>query len=292
MARFPPVSQIEAQSLVGRQRTAEPKARAISPQNAQSSTPIDKTFGSEVPNPQSRFPHPRSSASNRLPGAWPHEASEISVPDLIEQLDRAEQTSGATREPTGSLHRSNTTVAADPAARLTGPFDPDNVRRWNHSDGHLRRSATERRHKRPSNHPIQFNGMYRPIGGRIAARDLMRQEPSWEIYQNHPRNFPATPAPPRANNASETVPAQPEMSQRTTRDSTAPASDAPGAGSDPNSKIDACIEHLQALGFQHDDDQGEQRLRVYACAVDGNLGDAIEMIEEERKAYEQQPSLV
>lgn len=51
-----------------------------------------------------------------------------------------------------------------------------------------------------------------------------------------------------------------------------------------NSGIDLCVGHLQALGFADGD---MARLRIYAEAANGNLGDAIEMIEEERRVLEQ-----
>ena len=51
-----------------------------------------------------------------------------------------------------------------------------------------------------------------------------------------------------------------------------------------NSGIDLCVGHLQALGFADGD---TARLRIYAEAANGNLGDAIEMIEEERRVLEQ-----
>jgi len=53
-----------------------------------------------------------------------------------------------------------------------------------------------------------------------------------------------------------------------------------------------CVGHLKALGFGDKRDPDGSRLRVYAEASDGNLEDAIEMIEEERKVYERRPSLI
>ena len=53
---------------------------------------------------------------------------------------------------------------------------------------------------------------------------------------------------------------------------------------------DECISTLVALGYGSVKDGGRQRLAIYAAAADGNIEDAIEMIEEERKVYEQQGS--
>jgi hypothetical protein len=47
------------------------------------------------------------------------------------------------------------------------------------------------------------------------------------------------------------------------------------------------MDQLKMLGFGNEQDGGEERLMIYAEAADGNLEDAIEMIEEERKAYQQ-----
>ncbi|KAL5000220.1 hypothetical protein BDV10DRAFT_162909 [Aspergillus recurvatus] len=50
--------------------------------------------------------------------------------------------------------------------------------------------------------------------------------------------------------------------------------------------IDECVSALVDMGFG-DKEGGGQRLEVYAAAAKGDLVEAIEMIEEERKAYEQ-----
>ncbi|KAK2878143.1 hypothetical protein FQN49_001118 [Arthroderma sp. PD_2] len=59
-----------------------------------------------------------------------------------------------------------------------------------------------------------------------------------------------------------------------------------------NDKTEVCLSHLRALGFGNDRSQDANRLRIFAQAADGNLEEAIEMIEEERKAYEQGPVLL
>jgi hypothetical protein len=51
--------------------------------------------------------------------------------------------------------------------------------------------------------------------------------------------------------------------------------------------IDNCIDSLTALGYGTGLDGGRQRLSIYAEATDGKLSEAIDMIEEERTAYEQ-----
>jgi len=53
------------------------------------------------------------------------------------------------------------------------------------------------------------------------------------------------------------------------------------------SAVNECVDTLTGLGYGTEKDGGRQRLTVYAEAVDGKLSDAIEMIEEDRKAYAQ-----
>ncbi|KAF9884064.1 hypothetical protein FE257_002353 [Aspergillus nanangensis] len=53
-------------------------------------------------------------------------------------------------------------------------------------------------------------------------------------------------------------------------------------------RIDECISILEDLGYGSAQEGGHQRITVYAEAADGGVIEAIEMIEEERKAYEQQ----
>ncbi|TPR10025.1 TIGR00730 family protein [Aspergillus niger] len=55
-------------------------------------------------------------------------------------------------------------------------------------------------------------------------------------------------------------------------------------------EIDDCVSTLVSLGYGGASDGGHQRIAIYAAAADGRVSDAIEMIEEERKAYEQQGS--
>ncbi|KAL5042868.1 hypothetical protein BDW71DRAFT_132347 [Aspergillus fruticulosus] len=48
-----------------------------------------------------------------------------------------------------------------------------------------------------------------------------------------------------------------------------------------------CVSALADMGFGDEEGGGRQRLEIYAAAAKGDLVEAIEMIEEERKAYEQ-----
>ncbi|EEP81983.1 predicted protein [Uncinocarpus reesii 1704] len=54
--------------------------------------------------------------------------------------------------------------------------------------------------------------------------------------------------------------------------------------------VNCCIRNLTSLGYATGRNRDRSRLRVYAEAAGGNLNEAIEIIEEERKAYEQRYS--
>ena len=48
-------------------------------------------------------------------------------------------------------------------------------------------------------------------------------------------------------------------------------------------KFDSCVEHLKMCGFGCDDDNLRDRLHVYAVAANGDVTEAVEMIEEDRR---------
>ena len=50
-------------------------------------------------------------------------------------------------------------------------------------------------------------------------------------------------------------------------------------------KVQECVEKLKDLGFGENSAGGAQRLVVYAQAAEGNLSDAIDLIDEEQQAY-------
>ena len=52
-------------------------------------------------------------------------------------------------------------------------------------------------------------------------------------------------------------------------------------------QVQNCVDQLKNLGFGTSEDGGVDRLLVYAQAAKGHVGDAIDIIEEERKAYRQ-----
>ncbi|KAK2738836.1 hypothetical protein FQN55_000392 [Onygenales sp. PD_40] len=243
MARFPTVSQFEARNSI-----------------AQQSQPGGKP---EIGIPNTSTPPPRDSAqaiqpdSAPLPGSWPpenHGTQSLEPPVSSPALS-------------GELRRSNTTIASDPAARLQGPFVPLTEHRQHHRYPAIRRSATERQHRRPL-------GRQRHTTDARSLYDGYRQALSAEIVSNIPGSFPAeTPAAPmNVGMPHPPLPPKLEMQEQRTP-----------------SHIDRCLRQLELLGY------GENRpadvLMIYARAANGNLDEAIEMIEEERKVYEQRTRL-
>ncbi|KAJ5163725.1 uncharacterized protein N7500_005555 [Penicillium coprophilum] len=57
-----------------------------------------------------------------------------------------------------------------------------------------------------------------------------------------------------------------------------------------NAAIERCVSALIDMGYGAGQEGGRSRMAVYAAIVDGVLMDAIDMIEEERQAYERRPS--
>jgi hypothetical protein len=55
----------------------------------------------------------------------------------------------------------------------------------------------------------------------------------------------------------------------------------------PEDGIQKCVELLKSLGFGTEEDGGMERLSVYAVAADGDLETALEIISEEKRAWEE-----
>lgn len=55
-----------------------------------------------------------------------------------------------------------------------------------------------------------------------------------------------------------------------------------------DSNVDKCVEALVEMGYCEDGGESAvERLKVYAQIADGNVDSAVEMLEEERKAWGQ-----
>lgn len=239
------------------QRPAQPGRRRHAQQPKESSTlQLSPPIAAQNTSIPSFPPIPREmsppAVPDKLPGAWPREQNSVHGGAPIGGFNAMD-----------SLRRSNTTLTSNPAARLTSPFNPLSDRSPQFPGPIPRRSATERRPHRVA-HTTYANHWLTPRGDRHHGH-VEREASPFQNYDSTPGSFPI-----------EAHQNQSPSSEMT----------------DPSGIIGLCLKHLVALGYAADTSRDASRLRVYAEAANGNLEEAIEMIEEERKAYEQQPSLI
>ena len=169
-------------------------------------------------------------------------------------------------------------------ARLISPFDPlaetaaihrhqliDSVHRSNTVAGSSDRWTT--RHRRP--YSEYFSG-----NGRVEWESFIKghQGPkppiSSEKVESNITQF-------RGLSRTHTTPSRPSRATDNVDESLVPIHHDPSTVS----AVQSCVEQLKNLGFGGIKDGGIKRLVVYAQAANGDLGDAIDMIVEERKAY-------
>jgi hypothetical protein len=124
----------------------------------------------------------------------------------------------------------------------------------------LRRRATERDSLRPSSRENAETDTW----ARLDRRERLRSRPS--STQSIPGSFPVE-----------------ETSQFAATNARLAPLDA--AQDSHSESIDNCISSLVDMGYGTPQEGGRSRMAVYAAASNGSLLDAIEMIEEERKAY-------
>jgi len=178
-------------------------------------------------------------------------------------------------------------IPAQVGATLAGPFDPlaesVTLHRSRLMDG-VRRSVTERRP-----HPDHYAVNRRPYSEYFTGNGRLGWESFLASHDNTPRRVPTA-----ANNniSSEqidtvVVPSIAELKQppEDTIKTTEEHDDASTV-----KVVQECVDQLKNLGFGTGENGGIARLLVYAQAAEGDLEDAIEMIEEERKAYKQRSS--
>ena len=211
-----------------------------------------------------------------LPGAWPESRPEADGPTLpISEessgafFDRMTRNRSSNLPPTSRpefcarpplrldtetirLGRSKTTSASNPAARLTRPFDPllEPLHHTRERTNLPRRSGTERHHRRP--YTETFTG-----AGRVP----------WNSFESAPRpvrEVATSSEPQLATGVKESY---------------------SGFGISP--KVTKCVRQLRDMGYGNRSPHEASRLSVYAAACGGDVMDAVEMIEEDRKAGRQ-----
>ncbi|EZF69076.1 hypothetical protein H105_08405 [Trichophyton soudanense CBS 452.61] len=185
---------------------------------------------------------------SRIPGSWPWDQdSQSSIPSMS-NANESRTEHGIYRDP----NHINPPVLSD----LSSPLNPLHRRASPFSASNvsgLRRSATERvRRPRPS---LFENNPYPER--RLSSHELAEISAACENPSDLPGTFPRETPTAAVMEAS------------------------------PNDPTELCLSQLRALGFGDDRSQDVNRLRIFAEAANGDLAEAIEMIEEERKAYEQ-----
>jgi hypothetical protein len=152
------------------------------------------------------------------------------------------------------LGRSKTVTASNPAARLTRPFDPLEAARQSRDTSEIpRRSDSERHRRRPYND--SFTG-----AGRTP----------WESFERGPQAV------------ADRHEARP--TRREARPFNAVDQSSTGADFGISDKVGDCVRQLRDMGYGHRSPHEASRLSIYAAACNGNVVDAVEMIEEDRKA--------
>ena len=170
-------------------------------------------------------------------------------------------------------------------ARLAGPFDPMEAEpsaRPNLTGG-LRRNATvastDIRHAARLRRPYSegFDG-----SGRVAWGAFLQDS------GRRPRNlYRASDDRGRLPNANQEHSKRLSQCEAESRGSPLAAIEYDDQHHDDSTvgKINNCVEQLRELGFGEADDQSAARLLVYAQAAEGVLVDAIDLIDEEQRAY-------
>ena len=200
--------------------------------------------------------------------------------------------------PSGNLRRAKTVTASNPAARLTRPFDPLSgapnplFPRGKQQSAPLqdapqpKRSLTQRERSRPQ-YPannsavdaLSWSNFPRPAQAPFLQRPFYQGTPQplqptpWHALPPTPQDFNIDDLQ-RAD--SGPVP-RPDMYPSGHSGMFAPTRS-------PTSKVDDCVRTLRQMGYGMYDVNEAARLNVYASAAAGDVMEAVDMIEEDRKA--------
>ncbi|KAL4810073.1 hypothetical protein BDV18DRAFT_130247 [Aspergillus unguis] len=250
-ARFPPVSQLDAHMLAGRPEAPSPTSSMV---NNTSNAGETMTLGS-LGGPAGLSPP--------FPGSYPQDSQNVPRPEsLVFRDDRPFEPSTETQQAPPMHYPSRPQVHGWPEPR---------PRR------HPGRSATVRA---PGPHRRSFDP-FEPQPGlrrRATERHPLRHFPPPDPFSLRPR----TSFPHLLQSAAEQGQNSRTHEQSNTHTRLSDAATAPIRSTD----LDECISALSEMGFGTEENGGRQRLEIYAAAAKGVLADAIDMIEEEREAYQ------
>lgn len=257
---FPTLAQFEGESFgVTTKFPALPGMEPLIPQRALGQSTLNAKIGKSGPT------------NGNLPYA--------NDPKGAETIPRSHSPGAGPREHYAQQngHEAITLNPPNSAARLAGPFDPleSEPTVQPHLTEGLRRNttiaSTELRHSARRRRPYSeiFDG-----SGRVA----------WSAFLHDngrgPRGFYSRGRPLGAHQERSKRFSRREANQRRSYDDQ----------HDDDStvvKIHGCIEQLRDLGFGNDDHDSAGRLLIYAQAADGELEDAIDLIDEEQQAYKE-----
>ena len=278
--RFPTLEQFE-----GRHRTSAPQFPPLP-----SMEPL-------VPDrPNARKVESNAQDSNDLPIAKASDATSAKPydrawPQHSGKPEAAESSGDFFRRMTGLAESPKSPVRpvspirlspAAPGARLIKPFDPlaetATIHRHQLIEG-VRRSATiAGLHDRYTSTNRRPYSAYFDGNGRVEWDQFIQGKRSngRMMVQN-------------GNGTSQRHTVQRTRSERISTSARALASEPIPTHQDPTTvgAVQKCVEELKDLGYGKQEDGGMTRLVVYAQAANGNLEDAIDMIDEEKKAWEE-----
>ena len=269
--QFPPLPSMEP--LVPSRPNA-PKAETKVPENQEDSAPFAKAMDPTQPKV--------------YPSAWLQRGNSSS--DTESSGDFFRRMTGLGQSPPSPVSPMRLGAAA-PGARLVRPFDPQaetaTIHRHQLMEG-VRRSATvsglhDRFAAGPPRRPYSayFDG-----SGRVEWDSFLRESAPPPARASSSRIPRVAPEVPTATRPQSRLPVRTSMPPRVQNSDDERERNVP-AHHDPKTVglVQTCVEELKKLGFGSKKDGGVERLIVYAQAAEGNLGDAIDLIEEEREAY-------
>lgn len=284
-ARFPTQEQFEESGNAAPNFPPLPSMEPLVPLRP-NAPPIASTEKSSTPEVGGFAKACDPTMSKVYASAWPQKSS------------GSESSGDFFRRMTGLGEREHTSCApvspvqlspAAPGARLAKPFDPlaetATIHRHQLIEG-VRRSATvsglhdayRSTNRRP--YTTCFDNSGRVERESLANRPLATQQTS---YYPRPRAHSGSRRTISHSVASQSWLPPPPPPQPARNESSVPLHHDPSTVS----AVQDCVEQLKNLGFARDENGGLGRLVIYAQAAAGKLNDAIDLIDEERKAYEE-----
>lgn len=248
------------------------------------------------------------------PSAWPHPVGDANTTESSgDFFKRMTGLTEASKTPVITISSATLDTAA-PVARLMKPFDPladtkpidvvdgTDTPSWAQKRGAVRRARTvispSGNHNPSKRRPYSefFSGdgrmgwdtFVRGYEGGSSSASATTPEQSYAYPHPQEPERRSTYSTPVVDPIHESVFNRPQSKTVAVKTSTTRADDRDAHQDDPAvHKVQECVDQLTALGFGTEENGGLKRLVVYAQAAEGDLEDAIEMIEEERTAYKQ-----